>query len=193
MKSGSLVPRLPLVAVLVALVMLASGCVSPSQTPAQKRQGIIEMKNEVLEDLYRIKPDVRAQMAKASGYGVFSNAKIHWLLASVGGGYGMVVDNSTGRATYMKMGELGVGPGIGLKDFRVVMVFHNPRSLDHFIQKGWVFGGNADAAAKAGGQGAAVGIEEIAGNVTVYQLTESGLALQATIKGAKFWVDTSLN
>jgi len=106
MKSGSLVPRLPLVAVLVALVMLASGCVSPSQTPAQKRQGIIEMKNEVLEDLYRIKPDVRAQMAKASGYGVFSNAKIHWLLASVGGGYGMVVDNSTGRATYMKMGEL---------------------------------------------------------------------------------------
>jgi hypothetical protein len=29
--------------------------------------------------------------------------------------------------------------------------------------------------------------------VTVYQLTESGLALQATVKGTKFWVDHELN
>jgi len=30
-------------------------------------------------------------------------------------------------------------------------------------------------------------------NVTVYQLTQSGLALQATIKGTRYWQDADLN
>ncbi len=54
-------------------------------------------------------------------------------------------------------------------------------------------GGQADAAAKAGDLGAAVGGEAIMDNVTVYQLTQSGLALQATIKGTRYWIDSSLN
>ena len=29
--------------------------------------------------------------------------------------------------------------------------------------------------------------------MTIYQLTESGLALQATIKGTRFWKDDALN
>ena len=51
----------------------------------------------------------------------------------------------------------------------------------------------ADAAAKAGDLGAAVGGEAIVDNVTVYQLTQSGLALQATIKGTRYWRDSQLN
>jgi hypothetical protein len=31
------------------------------------------------------------------------------------------------------------------------------------------------------------------GNITVYQLTESGIALQATLKGTKYWTDDDLN
>jgi len=30
-------------------------------------------------------------------------------------------------------------------------------------------------------------------DVTIYQFTETGLALQATIKGTKFWLDDKLN
>jgi hypothetical protein len=30
-------------------------------------------------------------------------------------------------------------------------------------------------------------------NIIIYQLTETGLALQATIKGTKYWQDGSLN
>jgi len=54
-------------------------------------------------------------------------------------------------------------------------------------------GVNADAAAKASEKGAAVGGEATFDNITVYQLTESGLALQATVKGTKFWQDSELN
>ena len=54
-------------------------------------------------------------------------------------------------------------------------------------------GGNADATAKAGDKGASADGEGYLGGVSVYSMTESGLALQATVKGTKFWVDKALN
>ena len=93
----------------------------------------------------------------------------------------------------MNMAEGGLGVGVGAKDYRIVMVFHSEDALNHFITSGWALGGNADAAAKAGDKGASIQGESYAGNVTVYTITETGLALQATIKGTKFWVDGQLN
>lgn len=151
------------------------------------------MKEGVLQDLYAIKPSVKAQIAAAPGYAVFSNANISVIFASFSGGYGVVKNNHTGKHTYMNMGEVGVGLGAGVKDFRVVFVFHKEDSMQRFVEQGWAFGGQADAAAKAGDKGAAVGGEAMFDNVTVYQLTESGLALQATLKGTKYWKDAELN
>ena len=151
------------------------------------------MKQEVLAELYQLKPETRSKVAQSPGYAVFSNANINLILASFSGGQGVVKDNRTGQHTYMNMGEAGIGFGLGVKDFRAVFVFHDHDNLKNFIDSGWEFGAHADAAAKAGNKGGAVGGEVIFGGITVYQLTESGLALQATVKGTKYWKDTSLN
>ncbi|MDH3900635.1 MAG: YSC84-related protein, partial [Gammaproteobacteria bacterium] len=135
----------------------------------------------------------KSQIASAPGYAVFSNANVNLIFASFSGGQGVVKDNSTGKQTYMKMGEAGIGLGLGVKDFRAVFVFHDRDTLQTFIDSGWQFGGHADAAAKANEKGAAVGGEVLLDGVTVYQMTESGLALQATLKGTKYWKDTELN
>ena len=79
------------------------------------------------------------------------------------------------------------------KDFRGIFVFHNAETMNRFIEEGWAFGGQADAAAKASDKGGAVGGEITVDNITIYQLTETGLALQATIKGTKYLKDDSLN
>lgn len=180
--------------ILTILSLVIGGCATTGhKTTAEKRQAVLSMKNDVLSDLYKIKPDVKTQVSSAPGYAVFSNANINILLASFGGGYGVVKNNKTGRHIYMKMGEVGVGLGLGAKDFRVVMVFHNAGTMERFVEHGWAFGAQADAAAKAGDKGAAVGGEASIDDITLYQLTESGLALQATIKGTKFWKDGSLN
>ncbi len=174
--------------------VLFSACATMGNKPvSDKRQAVQEMKNEVLSDLYKIKPDVKSQIKSAPGYAVFSNANVKIIFASVGGGYGVVKNNRTGKQTYMKMGELGIGLGLGVKDFRVVFVFHTLETLERFVEQGWAFGVQADAAAKAGNKGAAVGGEATIDNITIYQITESGLALQATIKGTKYWKDTELN
>lgn len=178
---------------LVMLVLLLAGCANMGASPEEKRQAILDMKQEALAKLYEMKPDVRSQVQSARAVGVFSNANINVILASFGGGYGVITENSSSQNTYMKMGELGLGLGAGVKDFRLIMVFHDAEALERFYEYGVALGAQADAAAKAGEQGAAVGAEATIDNITLYQFTEAGLALQATFKGTKFWKDSELN
>lgn len=175
------------------LALLLGACVMSGGTAAQKRAAVQSMKNEVLGELYAEKPDVRQQIGDAPGYAVFSSANVNLILASFGGGYGVLHDNRNGSDVYLKMGEFGVGLGAGLKDFRVVMVFHTQNAMERFLEYGVAVGAQADAAAVADEQGGAVGGELQLDNITVYQLTQAGLALQATLKGTKYWRDEELN
>lgn len=178
----------------LAMVFILSGCATTGgTTPQEKRQAILSMRSEVLSDLYKVHPRARAEIAAAPGYAVFSNANINLVFASFGGGYGVVSDSKAGKPVFMKMGEAGIGLGLGVKDFRAVFIFHDRTSLAKFVNSGWEFGGHADAAAKASDKGAAVGGEVLLDGITIYQLTQSGLALQATVKGTKYWKDDELN
>lgn len=177
----------------LSVAVLLSGCASHgNQSQAQQRQSIENMRAATLNKLYKEKPYAADSIERAAGYAVFSNANVNLLFASAGGGYGVVHSNS-GQVTYMKMGEIGLGLGLGAKDYRLVFVFHSQKALARFVNDGWAFGGQVDAAAKANEKGDAVGGEITVDNITVYQLTETGLALQATIKGTKFWRDDALN
>jgi lipid-binding SYLF domain-containing protein len=178
--------------VMIAVLALAGCATTSGSNPAEKRQTVQNMKNEVLAELYQVKPAARAEIAAAPGYAVFSNANVNVIFASFGGGYGVVTDKS-GKTTYMKMGEAGIGLGMGVKDFRAVFVFRDRGSLDRFVNSGWEFGGHADAAAKAGDKGAAVGGEALIDGINIYQFTKAGLALQATVKGIRYWKDDELN
>ncbi|WP_034474201.1 YSC84-related protein [Aestuariibacter salexigens] len=177
------------------MTLIITGCASTSSSSsvAEKRQATLQMKDETLTQLYRDKPDVREQINSAAGYAVFSNANVNVIFIAAGGGYGVARNMRTKQYTYMNMAEAGVGLGFGAKDYRIVMVFHTEKALNQFIESGWTFGGNADAAAKAGDKGGSVEGEAYYGDVTVYTFTEAGLALQATVKGTKFWKDSELN
>ncbi len=209
--------------VTVAIVVASSthaGLFGPSgDTVEQKRQTIRRDSEETLKRLYAEKPALKKEIQKAPGYAVFNNNNLNLFLLSTGNGYGMVVDNKTKKETFMRMASIGGGIGLGAKDYRVVFVFKTEAAMKRFVDEGWQVGGSADAAAKAGEKGAAVG-ESLDANVgstgaavamgggpqsavggagtpaagmQVYQITESGLALQATIAGTKYWKDKDLN
>jgi len=181
------------VSILLAIFSTLSGCASNKATIVEQRMAVLTMRDQVVSELFAIKPSVQSQIGQAAGYAVFDNANVNLLIAIFGGGYGVVKDNTTGQQTYMKMAEAGLGLGAGVKDFRAVFIFHNKDVLKRFVDQGWAFGAQADAAAKAGDKGAAIGGEVTVDNITIYQLTKSGLALQATVKGTKYWKDDNLN
>lgn len=180
-----------------ALVTLTlGGLVSPvrADTPAEQRSEIQKMRRETLARLYKVHPAAKAAIQQAAGYAVFSNVGINLILLSAAGGSGVAHNNRTGKDTYMKMVSGGFGFGLGVKDFRGVFVFATPDKLDAFINSGWEASAQADAAAKAGDKGGALaGAITVAPGVTLYQLTESGLALQATIQGTKYYKNDDLN
>jgi len=179
----------------MAILTLVSGCgLSEKLTVAERQQLVGDMEKETLERLYREQPDTKDKIKEAAGYGTFSNANVNVILVSAGSGYGVVVDNATGQRTYMKMALGGVGFGLGVKDYRQVLIFKSKEMLDKFVERGWEFGGHADAAAKAGALGGELSGEGAIGkDIEAYSMTESGLALQATAAGTKYWKDKDLN
>ncbi len=182
-------------AILVCASITLVGCATPKgATKQDKRSYVLNMRNETLSKLYREYPEARSKIKKAAGHAVFSSINTNLFLVSSGNGYGVAIENSSGKKTYMKMNFIGVGPGIGLKDFRAVFIFKNKHVFNDFVEKGWEFGGQADAAAKSGEKGMAVGGEMyIEKDIEIYQMTEAGVALQATIAGTKYRKDNALN
>ncbi len=162
----------------------------------EKRAEVRKQRDGILAKLYATHPEAKEKIAKAVGYGAFNNKNMNLFLLSSGHGYGMVVDKG-GKETFMAMGALGGGVGLGYKDMSVVFIFKNADVMNKFIESGWQFGGEADAAAKAGDKGAAASKEaavDTGANVfEIYQMTDTGVALQATVAGTKYWKDKDLN
>jgi len=180
-------------ALALGLALLAGACAS-GNTVSEKRASVQQMRAETLAKLYRHEPGSREQIRRAAGYAVFSNVGVNLVLLSAGGGHGVVRDNATGRDTYINMGSAGVGIGLGVKDFRGVFVFTDRKVMQWFVEQGWDGSAQADAAAKAGRKGGAwAGAVDVAPGIKLYQITENGLALQATIQGTKYWKDGELN
>ena len=180
--------------ILLAAVLFA-GCASiKGNTVAEQRQYVLDMRDEALARLYDEQPVAKEQIKGAAGYGVFSNINTNIFLLSTGSGYGVVTDNGSGKPTYMKMMTLGGGLGLGLKDFRAVIIFRKREDMERFVEKGWEFGGQADAAFKSGDKGAAFSAAQTVDfDIITYQLTENGAALQATLQGTKYWKHKDLN
>jgi len=160
----------------------------------KQRQVILEQSSEVLSKLYQSQPEAKAAVEKAYGYATFSNFGVKIFFAGSGSGRGLAVNNKTQQKTFMNMAEVQAGLGLGVKSFMLVWVFDNEQVFNSFVSSGWELGGQASAAAKAGETGAAYqGAIQIASGIYVYQLTGSGLAVELTAKGTKYYKDNDLN
>ena len=170
---------------------------------------------------------MKDRLKQAAGYATFKQTDVNLFLLASGNGYGLLVDNKTGKETVMRVASLGGGVGMGVKDLRVIFVFNDAKVMQQFLEQGWQFGGKADASAKYQDTGASaeqnvkanVDFKEgtvaagsstdtragtakadtqragaaLGGPMEVYQFTDSGLSLQATVAGTKYWKDSKLN
>ena len=157
---------------------------TPAKTPAAKRAELRKMCNDALATLYKEKPELKAKIAKAPGYGCFSSFGISFLVGGAGG-QGLVHNGATKKDVYMNMGQASGGVDFGIK---------NAKTLDTFVNKGWEVSGGATASAAVGGKGGTADSTEVQqGAVEVYPMTDTGLAVGASAAARKYWKDDSLN
>ena len=179
---------------ILAVALLSAIAVRAGDDVEKKKQESRKMAADTLNDLYKLQPTAQASIQKAAGYAVFDNTGVNVLLLSTARGSGIAFNNKTKQETFMKMVSAGAGPGLGVKDYRVVFVFENNEALAHFLDSGWAGSAQADAAAKAGEKGGAYsGAVEVEPGVWVYQITKNGLALQLTHQGTKYYKNDDLN
>ena len=171
-------------AVATSLVLSLAGtglALGDDETPEEQRAEIRAHAEEVLAELYEAKPGTREEVANAVGYAVFDSWGLKIFVTSTERGKGLAYDNASGKTTYMKMFSGGVGLGIGITKFKVIMVFHTREKFDKFVAEGWDFSGEVEASAKTSESGASAGGAGSFSNVSVYQFTKKGLALEAFI------------
>ena len=190
-------------ALFLASALALTGCSAQGDTASQQRASIQKIRSETLSKLYSLYPEARSDIQHADGYAVFASNSSKILVLGFGSGYGVVKDLRTGKDTYMKMAQGGAGLGMGIKQQRTVLVFHDKAALETFIRQGYMVGADANAAAKyddkgiapiaASTSGVASDTASLPSKVNVYDLTEKGLAAQAMINGYKYWPDAALN
>ena len=161
---------------------------------AKKRDALLKMRDEALEDFYATKAEIKEEVAKAVGYAVFDGSQVNLVMFVGGLGGGVLVENEGGKETFMKMKRAGTGPGVGYKKFRQLMVFKDRTLFDQFRKLGADVGASADATMKIGGKGVAVD-PNVSFNpkLSVYQITDRGALLQANWGGVAYLPDAELN
>lgn len=181
------------ISALAIVFIMFSGFWSGKSNNQMKEERLISS-IETLHLLYKFAPQTRRMVANAYGFATFENLGLNFAAISGEGGKGLAHNNRTRKNTYMNMASGGIGIGMGVKEFYTVFLFANKRAYDNFVNNGWEANAQADIAAKLDNEGDAANIAiTVAPGVKLFKLTQSGLALQATIQGTKYWKDADLN
>ena len=185
-----------LLACVVAVPAFAENdAVSPAEA-AKERKAILAMRDATLKRLYKVKPSVRNEIAKAEGYAVFDANQANVILLVAGNGDGVLVDNATGQNTFMTMKRLGTGPGLGFKKYKQVLVLKSRKLVDTFKTVGADVSASGDATIKLSEHQEGKGADHVVSldpMVSVYQLTDRGVLLQANWGGMAYLPNAALN
>jgi lipid-binding SYLF domain-containing protein len=161
-------------------------------TPEQKeaaRNEQLKMAATGLEKLYKLQPEARKAVESAPGYAVFDVSSIYVILFVGQRGQGVLFDNASKKTTFMNSQRAGTGPGAGKQRVYQVFVFKSKDAMKQFVLTGGL-GGDVGASVSTGTGGS---VRSFNPSIDIYQIPESGMAVQASWGGTVYSVDSELN
>jgi lipid-binding SYLF domain-containing protein len=177
----------------VLMLSLAAGNAFAQAEKAKKQAEVRKVTQTSLEKFYKADPKLKAEVAKAPGYAVFTTYGLSFLIGGAGGS-GLAHDNKAKKTTYMDMAQVSAGVQIGASESETLIIFKTPKAMEQFVNSGWEFGGGGGAQAGAGGTSAGqAGGENVVADASYYTLTKNGLQAGGAVAGTKFWKSKDLN
>ena len=165
---------------------------SSKLTPEQKeagRQAALKLSAEALDKLYKLVPDARKAVESAAGYAVFDITSIYAILFVGQKGKGVLFNNKSKKTTFMTSARMGTGPGAGKQRVFQIFVFKSAGAMDQFVLTGGL-GGDVTATISTGTEGS---VRSFNPSIDIFQIPESGMAIQASWGGTVYAVDNDLN
>jgi lipid-binding SYLF domain-containing protein len=175
------------------MLSLAFGNALAQDDKGKKQAEVRKVAQTSLEKFYKAEPKLKAEVAKAPGYAVFTSYGFTFLLGG-SGGKGLVHNAKLKRYTYMDMAQVSAGLQAGGGEYETLIVFKTAKAMEEFVNKGWEFGAGGGAGAGAAGKTAGgVSGEQVINDALYYTLTKNGLQAGGAVAGTKFWKDKELN
>jgi lipid-binding SYLF domain-containing protein len=179
-------------AAVMLAAFLAASCSSTyrSMSPQEKRDFLVELEEETLAELVEDQPEAQADLDNAIGHAIFSNTEAKVPFVGAGDGIGVVVNKETGERSYLKVTRFDVGGGLGVRTYRLIIVFFEEEALKKLAGGKLEFGAGVEAGAKDKDIGTGPG--GIAGSrkegYVLYQLSDSGASVSLTVRMIKYSV-----
>jgi lipid-binding SYLF domain-containing protein len=178
---------------LLSLSLMASSAYAADKTKAEKQAEVQKSTAAAMGRFYKVKPELKAAVEKAPGYGVFTTYGVSFLIGG-SGGTGLVHDNKSKKAVYMNMAGASAGLQISAAQTELLVIFKTAAAMNKFIESGWEVTNAATVSAGASGSMAGSGKGESGmQDADTYTLTKNGVEAGLAVAGAKFWKDKDLN
>jgi lipid-binding SYLF domain-containing protein len=163
--------------------------VAGTNDPVATRKEIDTVADATLKAVLEKSPVAKSLFDVSYGYAVFDSRKASFLITT-GKGVGVAVRKGSGERTYMHVASAGVNVGAGVQFYQGLFLFENKAAFDSFVNTGW----QADAGAGATlGKASLEAQAKFTNGMAYYQLSETGIMLDATIAGTKYWKSAELN
>ena len=178
--------------VVISGALLAASCSSTysSMSVQEKRDFLAGVEQKTLAELIEKRPETQAEMDRSVGHAVFSNRSAKIPFIGAGEGIGVVFDKKTGERTYLKVQRLDVGGGLGVREYRLVVVFFEEEPLQKLAGGKLELSAGAEAGAGKGDVGLAT--EGISGKqkekLVLYQLSDTGVSATITVRLIRYSV-----
>lgn len=180
-------------AAVMLAAFLAASCSSStysSMSVQEKRDFLAGVEQKTLAELIEKSPEIQAEMDRSVGHAVFSNRSAKIPFVGAGEGIGVVFDKKTGERTYLKVRRLDVGGGLGVREYRLVVVFFEEEPLKKLAGGKLELAAGAEAGAGKGDVG--LGTEGISGKqkekLALYQLSDKGVSATITVRLIRYSV-----
>jgi lipid-binding SYLF domain-containing protein len=163
--------------------------IAGTNDPVATKREIDEVASATLHSVLANSKAASALYEASYGYAVFDSRKASFLITT-GKGLGVAVAKNSGKRTYMHVATAGVNVGAGLQFYQGLFLFENKAAFDRFVNKGW----QADATAGATlGKASLEAQAKFTNGMAYYQISETGIMLDADITGTKYWKSHELN
>jgi len=166
------------------LVFAVAACSSTPTGEPVTYEELDAMGAAAIARLVEIQPDTRAAIDDSKGYMVIDMTMTKIPMVGSGGGLGVVVDKRDGTHSYIKVSQFEVGGGVGVRKFKVVVLFEDASLIDKVTAGNWHY--DAGAEAGAGEQTAGTSAGGRAGKgYRAYRLSEGSLVVAVTVRAAR--------
>jgi lipid-binding SYLF domain-containing protein len=176
----------------VSALLLAVSCSSSyrSMTTDEKRDLLADLERETLAELVETYPDSQSEIDRSVGHAIISNRLAKVPFVGAGEGIGVVFDAESGERTYLKVGRLDVGGGLGVREYRLVVLFFDQEPLRKLAGGKLELGAGVEAGAKDKDIGTGAG--GVAGSRdekrVLYQLSDAGVSATFTVRAIRYSV-----